>query len=52
VREGHVVASRIVTLTGSIDHRWIDGLTLANTLIGIKKNLEGLSTESVSASAA
>jgi len=52
VREGHVVASRIVTLTGSIDHRWIDGLTLANTLIGIKKNLESLSTESVSASAA
>jgi pyruvate/2-oxoglutarate dehydrogenase complex dihydrolipoamide acyltransferase (E2) component len=42
VRNAQVVASRIVTLTGSIDHRWIDGLTLARTLVAIKNCLESL----------
>jgi pyruvate dehydrogenase E2 component (dihydrolipoamide acetyltransferase) len=47
VRSGQVAVSRVLTLTGSIDHRWIDGMTLARVLIGIKHSLETLTREGV-----
>jgi pyruvate dehydrogenase E2 component (dihydrolipoamide acetyltransferase) len=50
VRDAQILASRVVTLTGTIDHRWIDGLTLARTLIGIKNCLETLTHGSVARS--